>query len=97
MKLRASTKNKGFTLLEVVLAMTILAILASSIVHTMQSTLNLSSSLIEKQERSLHTEELEEHLERHLLDITSASDISLTIDEHNQNMQTIHAFAVEPL
>lgn len=82
-------KASGFTLFEVIISLSILAMLTGSVVLISQTALQFSQTIIETQDQQLHEQEVEDHLERHLWDLSPNSRISLHIDESNQNIQTL--------
>ena len=86
---RKSSAYRGFTFFEVVLALFIIGILSASIILVSNTTLNFSVTVQKSQERDLKSEEVEDHIGRHLREISRDTRISLTMDEANQNVQTL--------
>jgi len=75
----SSQHSKGFTLLEVVLAVGIIALLSGSIVAISASTLSLTSTLINEQELRIQSDVVESHIRRNFSTILNDSSIELTI------------------
>ena len=82
-------RNRAFTLIEIILAVGIVAILTGSIVAISTSILNLTTTLLDEQERQIHVDDFENHIRNTLTKLTAASQPELTIDEQNQGVQTL--------
>lgn len=79
----------GFTLLELVLAMGIFAILATSIFTIVSSTIGLTSSLISYQEEQIYEQDFERHITQLFLNSNTETSFALEADQINQNTKSL--------
>jgi len=81
--------RKGFTLLEVILAISILAVITGSIVVITRTTINMSLELTQSQNAQRHSTDLENYLKLLFRNYTSESRAALYLDEQDEDFQTL--------
>ncbi|WP_411828016.1 type II secretion system protein [Luteolibacter sp. AS25] len=81
-------QKNGFTLLELVLALGILAILTASIFSVVGSVLGLTSALVSEQKREARLDDFENYIEFALRQSAGDSQFQLSQDTLNTNIQS---------
>lgn len=82
-------KSRGFTLLEVLLSLGILAVLSVSIFRVVATTVGLSKTMLSEQRLQMHFQDLETYLSRCFSKISPDATFELTIDDANQGLQNL--------
>ncbi len=91
LKKKPPTANKrGFTLLEIILSVSILALLVSVIFSIMSSSIGLSSIVIQEQENTRTLAAQSAYLKEVLESIPSQAKVALEENEHQLQKLTIH-------
>lgn len=89
MKTNVRQQNLGFSLLEVLLAMTIIGIVIGMIMGTVQSTIKLSSSIISLQNEARHLRLTEHYLSRLFINLPGQAQLYLTKENGDQQVLRI--------
>jgi len=88
--LRRRFQKNGFTLLEVILAISIMAMLIGSIFTITNSSVLLSQSIVENQNEYRHKAAFESYLETLLMNLPHEAKFELVEDENSFQSLTIH-------
>ncbi len=87
MKPQSHHKKKGFTLLETILAMSILAVMMSVIFSVTTSSVSLGRSIVSTQSNSRHQAAFYSYLKQLFANLPS--DARITLESNDQNFQTL--------
>ncbi len=84
------SRKNGFTLLEVILAMSIMAILVGSVFTITKSSIQLSQSVVDNQKSHRHKIAFESYLDTLCINLPQDSKIELLDDDTGFQVLTIH-------
>ena len=89
MKIQPHNKTLGFSLLEVLLAISIIGIVISLIFATVQSTIKLSASIVSLQNNARHLSLTEDYLSQLFIKLPSNSQIFLSPENNGEQILRI--------